>query len=419
MSGPFPHSGGGFVGRRAVVGALLGASGLAAGGGCSVRPDVTRPAADPQPRGTIASLDRLGWYPALVNRVVLGLAGVSPDIPVECGFTPYRLTYWSETNGAPVLVSALVSLPNGRPPRGLVLWMHGTNPARSASISIPSLQEGVAVSAAFAGGGYALLAPDLIGLGVSHSPQAYLYNPSTLSVTLDLLEIAARGFDRRLPVSGGEVFIAGFSQGGHDAAVLQRALEAAERPAMRVRAAAAVAGAYDLAGTSIPFALQGQSPGSSTYLGLAAQSWSTYYGHPLETLMTAPAAGQVRQALDGSHGADVLKLLPRNPREMFRSDFLNAQANGGSHWFLDAARANEAWNWTPQAPFRAYYGTQDVDVSPQESIAFAEASAKRGGNAKAVAVGPFGHGESVLHAVPLIRRWFDDLSATASSLRGN
>ncbi len=187
---------------------------------------------------------------------------------------------------------------------------------------------------------------------------------------------------------------------------------------MRVRAAAAVAGAYDLAGTSIPFALQGHSPGSSTYLGLAAQSWATYYGHPLETLMTAPAAGQVRQALDGSHGADVLKLLPRNPHEMFRSDFLRAQANGGSHWFLDAARANEAWNWTPQAPFRAYYGTQDVDVSPQESIAFAEASAKRGGNAKAVAVGPFGHGESVLHAVPLIRKWFDELSTNASSVRG-
>ena len=413
MSGQFSHADGGSVGRRAVVGALLGASGLAAGGGCSVRPDVTKLAADPQPRGTIASLDRLGWYPALVNRVVLGLAGVSPEIPVECGFTPYRLTYWSETNGAPVLVSALVSLPNGRPASGLVLWMHGTNPARSASISSPSLQEGVAVSAAFAGGGYALLAPDLIGLGVSHSPQAYLYNPSTLSVTLDLLEIAARGFDGRLPAAGREVFIAGFSQGGHDAAVMQRALEAAERPAMRVRAAAAVAGAYDLAATSIPFALQGQSPGSSTYLGLAAQSWATYYGHPLETLMTGPADRLVRQALDGSHGADVLKLLPRNPREMFRSDFLKAQANGGSHWFLDSARANEAWNWTPQAPFRAYYGTQDVDVSPQESIAFAEASAKRGGNAKAVAVGPFDHGESVLHAVPLIRKWFDELSANA------
>ena len=80
---------GGTVGRRAVVGALLGTMGLAAGGGCSVRPDVTRLAAHPQPPGTIASLERLGWYPALVGRVVLGLAGVSPEIPVQSGFTPY------------------------------------------------------------------------------------------------------------------------------------------------------------------------------------------------------------------------------------------------------------------------------------------------------------------------------------------
>ncbi|MCA6299743.1 MAG: hypothetical protein IM624_11160 [Phenylobacterium sp.] len=234
-----------------------------------------------------------------------------------------------------------------------------------------------------------------------------------MSVTLDLLRIVARGLGGRLPAGGGELFIAGFSQGGHDAAVIQRALESAERPSMRVRATAAIAGAYDLAGISIPFALKGRSEGSSTYLGLAAQSWATYYGHPLETLMTEPATKLVRQALDGTHGADVLKLLPRDPREMFRSDFLDAQANGGSHWFLDAARANEAWNWMPKAPFRAYYGTQDVDVSPQESIVFAEASAKRGGNATAVDVGPFGHGESVLHAVPLIRKWFDELSTTA------
>ncbi|WP_162599549.1 alpha/beta hydrolase family protein [Phenylobacterium parvum] len=349
----------------------------------------------------------------MVGRVVLGLAGVSPEIPVQSGFTPYRLTYWSETNGAPVLVSALVSVPNGKPPRGLVLWMHGTNPARSASISSPSLQEGVAVSAAFTGGGYALIAPDLIGLGVSHSPQAYLYNPSTLSVTLDLLEIVASGLGGRLPADVGEVFIAGFSQGGHDAAVIQRALESAEHPSMRVRATAAIAGAYDLAGISIPFALKGRSEGSSTYLGLAAQSWATYYGHPLETLMTAPATKLVREALDGSQGANVLKLLPRDPREMFRSDFLDAQAKGGNHWFLEAARANEAWNWTPKAPFRAYFGTRDVDVSPQESIVFAETSARRGGNATAVAVGPFDHGQSVLHAVPLIRKWFDELGATA------
>jgi len=357
-------------------------------------------------------LKPLGWYPALVNRMVLGLAKVTPAIPVENGFTPYRLIYWSTTNGAPVLVSALVSIPNGRPPRGLVIWMHGTNADRSNSISKPSLQEGIAVSAAFAGGGYVVIAPDLVGLGVSHSPQAYLYNPSTLSVTLDLLNIAARGLGGLLKTPQTELFVAGFSQGGHDAAVLHRALEAAERPPMRVKATAAVAGAYDLAGISIPFALQGRSAGSSVYLGLAARSWATYYGHSLDTLLTVAGTKLVDLALDGAHGAEVLNLLPRNPTEMFRKDFLQTQSSGGQHWFLDAAHANEVSNWTPKAPFRAYFGTADVDVTPQESLAFAQACRSRGGNVEAIPLGPFEHGESALHAVPLFRQWFDQLSST-------
>ena len=413
VRGQFRDAAPGELGRRTVLGALIGAPGLAIGSGCAERPDASHLAASPRPPGTIASLTRLGWYPAVVNRMVLGLAKVAPAIPVEYGFTPYRLSYWSTINGAPVLVSALVSIPNGRPPRGLVIWMHGTNPDRSQSVSEPSLQEGVAISAAFAGGGYAVIAPDLVGLGVSLLPQAYLYNPSTLSVTLDLLDIAARGFGGLMQAPGRDLFVAGFSQGGHDAAVLHRALETAARPPMRVKATAAVAGAYDLAGISIPFALQGRSAGSSVYLGLAAQSWATYYGHPLETLLTAPATKLVALALDGAHGADVLKLLPRNPREMFRTDFLQTQAIDGKHWFLDAARANEVLDWSPKAPMRAYFGTRDVDVSPQESLALAEAGRKRRGSVEALPVGPYEHGESALHAVPLIRRWFDQLSSIA------
>ena len=401
------------VGRRTVIGALVGASGFTVGGGCTGRRDVRQLEAHPRPPGTIASLSPLGWYPALVNRMVLGLAKVAPAIPVAHGFTPYRLVYWSTTNGAPVLVSALVSLPNGRPPRGLVLWMHGTNPDRSNSVSRPSLQEGIAVSAAFAGGGYAVIAPDLLGLGVSHAPQAYLYNPSTLAVTLDLLDIAARGLGGLLQRPDRDLLVAGFSQGGHDAAVLHRALETGPNPVMRVRATATIAGAFDLADISIPFALEGRSVGSSVYLGLAAQSWGAYYGHPLETLLTAAGKASVVRALDGSHGADVPELLPRNPREMFRADFLHAQATGGQHWFLDAARANEARNWTPRAPLRAYFGTRDVDVTPQESLAFAEASRARGGNVEALDLGPFDHGESPLRAVPRIRKWFDEVSSIA------
>ena len=398
------------VSRRSLLGGRVGLTAFVPLGGCSGDPTYDDLARHPRAPATIVSLRRTGWYPAAASRIVLGLAKVTPDVPVEHDFTPYRLAYWSSTNGSPCLASALVSIPNVRPVRGVVLWMHGTNADRSTSISVPSLQEGVAISAAFAGGGYVVVAPDLIGLGISKLVQAYLYNPSTLSVTNDLLTILAGGLGGLVPATPGNVLVAGFSQGGHDAAVIHRDLEANQRLPFRVRATASVAGAYDLAGLSIPFALQGKSAGSSVYLGLAALSWSAYYGKPLDTLLTVPAAERLRRALDGAHASELHAMLPRSPRNMFRSDFLQAVDTGGPHWFLDAARANEAGNWTPRAPYRAYYGANDVDVTPQESLRFAQAARGRGADVVAVPVGPYGHGESALHAVPLIRKWFDELS---------
>jgi hypothetical protein len=46
-----------------------------------------------------------------------------------------------------------------------------------------------------------------------------------------------------------------------------------------------------------------------------------------------------------------------------------------------------------------------------DAKAFVADAKRRGGNAEAVSVGPRDHGESILQAAPLIRPWFDTLSA--------
>ena len=85
-------------------------------------------------------------------RALLWYAKLPAPVPVATGVDLYRITYWSMTAGAPVLVSGLMSVPQGGQPRATVLWMHPTNADRSQSISKPSL-EGVAAAAIFAGGG--------------------------------------------------------------------------------------------------------------------------------------------------------------------------------------------------------------------------------------------------------------------------
>jgi hypothetical protein len=71
--------------------------------------------------------------------------------------------------------------------------------------------ETVAASGVFAGGGYLLLAPDLVGLGVSKGPQAYYFNPSTIDVTLDFLRAAKTvTHDLGRPWNP-NIYVAGFS----------------------------------------------------------------------------------------------------------------------------------------------------------------------------------------------------------------
>ena len=140
---------------------------------------------DRRVRGSVERVESVGAYPAAILRLLIWFAKPPVPIAVREGVRLYRISYWSQTNGSPVLVSGLMAVPNQVISRGTVLWMHGTNVDRKDSPSTPSLQDGVLLSGTFGGGGYLYLAPDLVGLGISKGPQAYLYNPSTIAVTLD------------------------------------------------------------------------------------------------------------------------------------------------------------------------------------------------------------------------------------------
>ena len=238
-------------------------------------------------------------------------------------------------------MSGLMSVPTKRSVRGTVLWMHGTNFDRSTSVSAPSLQEGIFLSAVFAGGGYLYLAPDLVGLGVSKDTQAYLYNPSTIDVTLDLLRAAqtiTQGLNRAW---NSDLFVTGFSQGGHDAVVIARELERLNHPQWRVKAVAGIEGTYNLAELTFPLLMRGVAPGDSSYLTNLALACARYYDQSLETVLNPASADRARSLFDGDHVKQIVNHMPADPREMFTPEYLMAFDQHQPNWFLGALQANE------------------------------------------------------------------------------
>jgi len=96
---------------------------------------------------------------------------------------------------------------------------------------------------------------------------------------------------------------------------------------------------------------------------------------------------------------------------MFQKSFLDDYDDGRPTWLLTALRENEAFQWTPKAPMRVYYGERDNDVSPQESIDAAAEWTKRGADVKLINVGSYAHDGAIFQSIPMIRAWFDEVRA--------
>jgi pimeloyl-ACP methyl ester carboxylesterase len=365
--------------------------------------------------GSVISAEHVGGHNKLVLGAMLWWAGLPVKISADDGVEMFRIKYWSQVNGQPVEASGLMSLPyatlRGGASVGTVMYLHGTNPDRNGSPSAPGEEEGLLPSAIYAGGGYTLLAPDYFGLGASKAEPAYLHSGATAAAARDLV-IASQSVAKLLkaPYSP-NLYLVGFSQGGHATAVVQRAFEAAPMPDVTVKASAAIAGAFDLARISIPYAFKHKH---SLYLAYLGTAYSVHYKQPLNTLFVPKYAAIAPKLFNGDQsGEAIYAALPKDPRELFLPERLAEIEGGKSNWFMEALSENEAYNWAPKAPMRLYYGDRDTDVSPQDSKNFHAIASKLGGNVILKPVGPYAHSESAYHAVPLARLWFDELRAQA------
>jgi hypothetical protein len=167
-----------------------------------------------------------------------------------------------------------------------------------------------------------------------------------------------------------------------------------------------------LAKISFPFALKGQAPAHSLYLAYMVWAYCAVYGHSIESVIAEPYAAKLPELFDGEHDGEAIEqALPAKPREMFQQAFLDEYDHGRPTWLLEALAKNEAFQWTPKAPMRVYFGERDMDVSPEESRAAVAEWTKRGADVELVSVGEYDHEGSIFHAVPLVRRWFDEVRA--------
>jgi hypothetical protein len=351
-------------------------------------------------------LERVGREDVAAGLREFGLADSA-----SYGVARYRLVYCTVSpSGGAVVASGLLMLPTGASGRLPVLaYAHGTVLTRTDAPSFNGLLEGRVIPMVFSAEGWAVAAPDYLGLGVSRISHPWLHAASEASATIDMLAAArAAAAQLRQPLSE-DLFVTGISQGGHSAMALGHWLATHAAP-WRLRALAPIAGPYDMSGIALPALLDPartdpeQGMIATAYLLVTWKPLYALYSDPRE-VFAEPYAAIVEELLDGDHTIEEIEALPDSPELLLRPETLALLRHPAGR-LADVLRQNDVCRWVPAVPTRIYAGRLDRAVAPEHAQRCREQIATHGGAAEIVDVGELDHVGTAFSSLTLIREWF-------------
>ncbi len=260
-------------------------------------------------------------------------------------------------------------------------YQHGTVGSRD---DVPSnLQGGYQLPLVLASIGYLTTAADFIGLGESPGNHPYIHSDSEASAAIDML-IATKTLGEDLGYNINEqLFITGYSQGGHAGMAAHKEIEENYSDQMTVTAASHMSGPYSVSGKMIDFSLGDDEYFFVAYLVNVAISMKTAYpqlmaNYDLEDIFKPEYLDDMYEfrneeidlftlnerlidKLETLHGAS-------KPKYMIQDSILPHLLAADDHPVPTALKLNDLYDWTPQAPTRLMYCQNDDQVFYENSV---------------------------------------------------
>ena len=305
-------------------------------------------------------------------------------VPVSNGVNVYEITYkalwidkktWIDCSGI-----CYVPQTSGKKV-ATAMYGHGTEVRKNRSIDDQDPQQGICML--MAADGYLTLFPDYYGMGSGEGFHLYQHAWSEAMSFVYML-YAVEELKKQQNVQGnGQLFLTGYSQGGHAAMAAHKYLEELNDPRFRVTAAVPMSGAYDMAGIQADY--MHQKYPHPFYLPYLITSYQTAYKildteniysifvPPYDTLLPR-FFGTNRQATY----ADIDKLLPEIPSIIIKPEFLKSYQSDPNFAFKVRLQENGLTNWKPKAPLMLCACKGDREVNYQNSTVAYDAMRKNG-----------------------------------------
>jgi len=304
--------------------------------------------------------------------------------PADCDVTILHVVYETrDPAGEAATASEGVMIPTGSGanctgPRPTLLYAHGTTTLKSYNTAdTANTPEALLVEKFFAAQGYIVVAPNYLGYDVSSlSYHPYLNADVQAQDMIDGLRAARAELATRRDVQASQqLFIAGYSQGGHVAMAAFRAIERDYADEFTVTAAAPMSGPYNLVtfGDSVTSPDGQVNIGGTLFMPYMLTSYQNSYGHiynvpsdayqsPFDqygpTLFPTdiPVATLMQE---GKLPNDPTFRLLFGPGGLITDSFRAAYPNSN---FRAALQKNTLLGWSPKAPLTLCGGSEDLTV---------------------------------------------------------
>jgi len=352
-----------------------------------------------------------------------------PNIPVrfDYGFDSYKVTYCTvdarlpnQSTAQATTATGMVSVPRNRGPLSTVLYLHGTSVSFYDAVSNPNIAgqfeergesfDGPPSNSMFAGAGFIYIAPDYLGLGDSTVPRhRYFHAATEASSAIDLLA-ASRKVLANLDVEQNQkLFTFGFSQGGHSALAVHRALENA---GLDVTGTSTVGGVFDVEQWFLRSVGNETTPTLPLYVSYILLAYDDVYDVYQNTsdVFRTRFASSVSDLFDMRHFFDdVVAGLPANARALLRPSWYADVMQNRQNPLRVRLRQNAMDRWNPRAPLRIYHSPDDEEVPYEDALVSVDRLRSTGASVTVRPLPGFDHVNSWIQAMPRAVSWFRSL----------
>jgi len=293
-------------------------------------------------------------------------------LPIKNSVEVYDISYFtSYGDGSKVMASGLYFYPVNTKEEShpLMIYNHGTNIIKERELGFNGEEQ---IAFIFCADGYAVAMPDYVGLGRGERLHLYVHANSEADAAIDFMK-AIDELDDRLALQkrNEQLFISGYSQGGHACLATHKKLQE-HYPQISVTASSPMSGPYDLSGVQAQVMFSEYS--QPHYLPYLLMGYNEVYGlfekeSFYDVVFKDPYNEIVPKLFDFKHSKhDVNAELPIIPENMISDSLVHLFKCAYEFNFRDALEENNVYDWTPESPVQLCYCGDDEVVLAENSL---------------------------------------------------